>query len=95
MRMRSRDVTRELGRYLPDLPERDDVLARLGLEQRRSPSHKTLVAMGLFGGGLLVGAGLARMLRNGADGRGRGSLRSLSRRESGSEAGGRADPGVR
>lgn len=47
------------------LPERDALLARLGLEERRSPTEKVLMGLGVFGCGVLLGLGGARLLQNG------------------------------
>jgi len=40
----------------------DDLLTALGLERRRSSAEKMLPMIGIFGAGLLVGAGVALML---------------------------------
>jgi gas vesicle protein len=40
----------------------DDLLARLGLEARKTPIDYLLPALGIFGTGLLVGAGVALLL---------------------------------
>jgi hypothetical protein len=42
--------------------DKDDVLGMLGLEPRRSNSGRMLTALGPFGIGLLVGAGVALLL---------------------------------
>ena len=40
----------------------DDVLHALGLERKRNAAEKMLPMIGLFGAGLLVGAGIALLL---------------------------------
>ncbi len=40
----------------------EDILGALGLEKRRSPAEKMLPMIGIFGAGLLVGAGVALLL---------------------------------
>ena len=40
----------------------EDILTALGLEKRRSSVEKMLPMIGLFGAGLLVGAGVAMLL---------------------------------
>lgn len=42
--------------------EKDDILKVFGVEERRSPMDVVLPALGLFGVGLLVGAGIGLML---------------------------------
>lgn len=42
--------------------DKDDVLALLGLETKHSDAGRMLTAMGTFGVGLLVGAGVALLL---------------------------------
>ena len=42
--------------------DRDDILEALGLQQRDDASDYVLPALGLFGAGLLVGAGLGLIL---------------------------------
>jgi hypothetical protein len=41
---------------------RDDILGYLGLQSRNSPAKTALEAVGLFGAGLLVGAGIALLI---------------------------------
>ncbi|MBI3180807.1 MAG: YtxH domain-containing protein [Myxococcales bacterium] len=48
-------------RDIKDL-DRDDVLALLGLERKRGAADWILPAIGFFGVGMLVGAGLGLML---------------------------------
>ena len=40
----------------------DDILHALGLEKKRSATEKMLPMIGIFGAGLLVGAGIAMLL---------------------------------
>lgn len=40
----------------------DDILHALGLEKKRSSTEKMLPMIGIFGAGLLVGAGIALLL---------------------------------
>ena len=40
---------------------KDDILARLGLESRRTATDYIMPALGVFGAGMLVGAGLGLM----------------------------------
>jgi hypothetical protein len=40
----------------------DDILHALGLEKKRSATEKMLPMIGIFGAGLLVGAGIALLL---------------------------------
>jgi hypothetical protein len=49
---------------LSDISEltKDDILSALGLSARRSPSEQWLGAAGIFGVGLLIGAGVALLL---------------------------------
>ena len=42
--------------------DKDDVLGMLGLEARRSHSNRLLTTLGIFGIGLLVGAGVGLLL---------------------------------
>ncbi|RMG19587.1 MAG: YtxH domain-containing protein [Deltaproteobacteria bacterium] len=41
---------------------RDDILRSIGLETRKTPADYVLPALGIFGAGLLVGAGLGLLL---------------------------------
>lgn len=75
---------------LKDL-DKDDMLGVLGLETRRSAGDWVLPAVGFFGLGLLVGAGLGLMLapKSGADLR--GDLRTRLHRD-GHSAGDLSEP---
>ncbi|MHB8872365.1 MAG: YtxH domain-containing protein [Myxococcaceae bacterium] len=63
---------------------KDDVLEVLGLETRRTTGDWLLPAIGFFGAGLLVGAGLMLAPKSGAELR--GELRTRMQRD-GHEAG--------
>lgn len=41
---------------------KDDILKSIGLEVRRTPTDYVLPALGVFGAGLLVGAGIGILL---------------------------------
>ena len=66
--------------------DKNDVLGMLGLEARRSQSTRMLTALGTFGIGLLVGAGVALLLAPKAGGDLRRDLRAKLRRDSKGEA---------
>jgi hypothetical protein len=58
----------------------DDVLARLGLETRKTATDYLLPALGVFGAGLVVGAGVALMLAPKSGSELRGDLGRTARR---------------
>ena len=62
--------------------DKDDVLGMLGLEARRSHGSRMLTALGTFGVGLLVGAGVALLLAPKAGSELRQDLRAKLRRDS-------------
>ena len=66
--------------------DKDDVLATLGLEARRSHGSRMLTTLGTFGIGLLAGAGVALLLapKSGSDLR--QNLRARLRRDGKGEA---------
>ena len=66
--------------------EKDDALGMLGLAARRSQSSRTLTALGTFGVGLLVGAGVALLLAPKAGSELRQNLRAKLRRKGKGEA---------
>ena len=66
--------------------DKNDVLGMLGLEARRSQSTRMLTALGTFGVGLLVGAGVALLLAPKAGGELRQDLRAKLRRDGKGEA---------
>ena len=71
--------------------DKDDVLAMLGLEARRSHSNRLLTTMGTFGIGLLVGAGVGLLLAPKAGSDLRQALRAKLRRDGNAEAVGASD----
>ena len=54
---------------------RDDILRSIGLETRRTPADYVLPALGIFGAGLIVGAGLGLLLAPKSGRQLRGELR--------------------
>jgi hypothetical protein len=66
--------------------DKDDVLATLGLEARRSQSSRMLTTLGTFGIGLLVGAGVALLLAQKSGSDLRRDLRAKLRRQGKGEA---------
>jgi len=60
--------------------DKDDVLGMLGLESKRSDSNRLLTTLGIFGVGLLVGAGVALLLAPKAGSELRDNLRAKLRR---------------
>ena len=61
--------------------DKDDVLGMLGLEARRSDTSRVLKALGTFGIGLVVGAGVALLLAPKAGSELRQDLRTKFRRD--------------
>jgi hypothetical protein len=61
--------------------DKDDLLGMLGLEARRSDTSRVLKALGTFGIGLLVGAGVALLLAPKAGSELRQDLRTKFRRD--------------
>jgi hypothetical protein len=66
--------------------DKDDVLATLGLEARRTYGSRMLTTLGTFGIGLLVGAGVALLLAPKAGSALRQDLRAKLRRDGKGEA---------
>jgi len=44
---------------LQALPSKQDIVSAIGLEAREAPSGDMLTAFGIFGAGIMLGAGLA------------------------------------
>ncbi|MFN2377252.1 MAG: YtxH domain-containing protein, partial [Candidatus Binatia bacterium] len=57
--VRDRGNTMTLEDILQALPSRNDMAGVIGLQQRRTMTQDATAVLGLFGTGLLVGAGLA------------------------------------
>ena len=58
----------------------DDVLASLGLQTRRNMTDFLMPALGVFGAGIMVGAGVALMLAPKSGAEFRGAIGSTARR---------------
>lgn len=75
----------------------EDILHALGLEKKRSSTEKMLPMIGVFGAGLLVGAGIALLLspKSGREIRDAigGQVSRFTQREGNAEGGGEARPG--
>jgi len=61
--------------------DKDDVLGMLGLQARRSDTSRMLKTLGIFGIGLIAGAGVALLLAPKAGSELRQDLRSKLRRD--------------
>jgi len=57
--LRTKGNTMTLEDILQALPSKNDMAGVIGLEQRRTTTQDASAALGLFGTGMLVGAGLA------------------------------------
>ncbi len=76
---------------IENLPTREDVMNAIGLAARRSTSSDLATVIGVFGAGLLIGAGLALLFapKSGVDLR-----RDLGERFSATEETAAGNPGV-
>ena len=63
----------DIRNFSENISSPDELLRALGLERRRTRSHSFAAATGLIGAGILIGAGLVRLLvpRGGATPHGR------------------------
>jgi hypothetical protein len=73
--------------------DKDDVLGMLGLQAKRSDTSRVLKALGTFGIGLVVGAGVALLLAPKAGSELRQDLRAKLRRDGKDDGGGDAVAG--
>ncbi|MBX5481154.1 MAG: YtxH domain-containing protein [Myxococcaceae bacterium] len=82
-----KDIRKQLGNL-----EKDDILKIFGVEERRSMMDVLLPALGLFGAGLVVGAGIGLLL---APKPGRELVGELRSRIQGNNVSGQIGPAAR